>query len=276
MKRKIMITVAPVARVPNPDDEVINPLKPSDIADEVAACARAGASQVHLHVRTETGEITHLTDVYARTLDLIRDRSDILIQGSTGGFEKELNLDQRCSAIDDDRTQVASLNMGSLNFGEDLIFQNPETNIQYWAEKFYSRGVVPELEIFEAGMICTLKRFIEKGILKPPFHCNFPMGYYTGIQPSVESIMYMRNLLPDGCHFGITHNEMTDFSMVAASIALGAVKTRVGFEDSIYYAPGKKAKTNAVLVKKTAQLIEAMGFEVMSIAEARELYGAKS
>ena len=102
------------------------------------------------------------------------------------------------------------------------------------------------------------------------------MGYYTGIQPSVESILYMRNLLPDRCHFGITHNEMIDFSMVAASIALGAVKIRVGFEDSIYYAPGKKAKTNAVLVMKAAQLIEAMGCEVMGIAEAHELYGAKS
>jgi uncharacterized protein (DUF849 family) len=68
---------------------------------------------------------------------------------------------------------------------------------------------------------------------------------------------------------------MTDFSMAAASIALGAVKTRVGFEDSIYYAPGKKARTNSVLVKKMAQLVEAMGCEVMSTAEARELYGAK-
>jgi 3-keto-5-aminohexanoate cleavage enzyme len=68
---------------------------------------------------------------------------------------------------------------------------------------------------------------------------------------------------------------MTDFAIVAASIALGAVKARVGFEDSIYYAPGKKAKTNAVLVNKLAQLIEAMGYEVMSTAEAREMYGAK-
>ena len=275
MKRKIMITVAPVARVANPDDGVKNPLKPEEIAAEVFECAKAGASQVHLHVRMENGEITHLTDVYSRTLDMIRAKSDILIQGSTGGFEKELNLDERCSAIDDDRTQVASLNMGSLNFGEDLIFQNPEVNIEYWANKFYSRSVVPELEIFDAGMICTVKRFIEKGIFKPPLHCNFPMGYYTGIQPSVENIIHMRNTLPPGCNFGITHNAMTDFAMVAASITLGAIKTRVGFEDSIYYAPGQKASTNSVLVKKMAQLIESMGYEVMSTAEAHELYGAK-
>ena len=275
MKRKIMITVAPVARVANPDDDVINPLSPADIAEEVAECAKAGASQVHLHVRLENGEITHLTDAYSRTLDMIRAKSDILIQGSTGGFEKDLNLDERCSAIDDDRTQVASLNMGSLNFGEDLIFQNPEVNIKYWAKRFDSRGIVPELEIFDAGMICTVKRFIEKDIFKPPFNCNFAMGYYTGIQPSVENIIHMRNTLPAGCNFGITHNAMTDFSMAAASIALGAIKARVGFEDSIYYAPGKKAQSNSVLVKKMAQLIEAMGYEVMNSAEARELYGAK-
>ncbi len=275
MQRKIMITVAPVARVANPDDDVINPLSPADIAEEVAECANAGASQVHLHVRSENGEITHLTETYSHTLDMIRAKSDILIQGSTGGFEKELNLDERCSAIDDDRTQVGSLNMGSLNFGEDLIFRNPEVNIEYWAQRFASRGVVPELEIFDAGMICTVKRFIEKDIFKPPLNCNFAMGYYTGIQPSVENIIHMRNTLPAGCNFGITHNAMTDFSMVAASIALGASKARVGFEDSIFYAPGKKARSNSVLVKKLAQLIEAMGYEVMSIAEARKLYGAK-
>ncbi len=275
MKRKIMITVAPVARVPNPDDYVINPLKPKDIADEVFECAKAGASQVHLHVRTENGAITHLTDVYSRTLDMIREKSDIVIQGSTGGFEKELSLDERCSAINDDRTQVGSLNMGSLNLGEDLVFQNPEVNIEYWSRKFLSRGVVPELEIFDVGMISTVKRFIEKGILKPPFNCNFAMGYYAGIQPSVESIIHLRNTLPAGCNFGISHNEMKDFSIIAASIALGAVKTRVGFEDSIYYAPGKKARANTVLVQKMAELIEVMGFEVMSIAEARELYGVK-
>lgn len=275
MKRKIMITVAPVARVPNPDDDVINPLTPKDIADEVCKCARAGASQVHLHVRTENGEITHLTDVYSNTLDMIRGKSDILIQGSTGGFEKELSLDERCSAVDDDRTQVASLNMGSLNFGPDLIFQNPEVNIEYWAEKIYSRAIVPELEIFDAGMICTVRRFLEKGILKSPLRCNFAMGYYAGSQPSVESILHLRNMLPEGCSFGITHNDMSDFSIIAASLALGAIKTRVGFEDSIYYAPGKKAGTNTMLVLKMAELIKAMGFEVMSIAEARELYGVK-
>jgi 3-keto-5-aminohexanoate cleavage enzyme len=275
MKRKIMITVAPVARVANPDDEVINPLTPEDIAEEVSECAQAGASQVHLHVRMENGEITHLTDVYSHTLDLIRDKSDIIIQGSTGGFEKELNLDERCSAIDDDRTQVASLNMGSLNFGEDLIFQNPEVQIEYWAKRFLRRSVVPELELFDTGMICTLERFIEKGIFKPPLNCNFAMGYYTGIQPSVENIIHMRNSLPQGCNFGISHNAMTDFSIVAASIVLGAVKARVGFEDSIFYAPGKKARTNSVLVKKLAQLIETMGYEVMSTEEARDLYGAK-
>ncbi|MGD8293629.1 MAG: 3-keto-5-aminohexanoate cleavage protein [Desulfobacterales bacterium] len=275
MKRKIMITVAPVARVANPDDDVINPLTPEEIAEEVFECTQAGASQVHLHVRMENGEITHLTDVYSRTLDMIRDKSDILIQGSTGGFEKDLNLDERCSAIDDDRTQIASLNMGSLNFGEDLIFQNPEVDIEYWANRMYSRGVVPELEIFNAGMICTIERFIEKGVLKPPLNCNFPMGYYTSIQPTVESVIHMRNTLPPDCNFGITHNAMTDFSLVAASIALGAVKARVGFEDSIYYAPGQKGRTNAVLVRKMAQLIEAMGCEVMNTNEARELYGAK-
>ena len=86
MKNLLCHKSAPVARVANPDDNVINPWSPAEIAEEVAECARAGASQVHLHVRTENGEITRLTETYSHTLDLIRAKSDILIQGSTGGY----------------------------------------------------------------------------------------------------------------------------------------------------------------------------------------------
>ena len=268
-----MITVAPVARVANPDDDVVNPLTPEQVAEETLACARAGASQVHLHVRTETGEITHETDVYSRTLKLIRAESDIVIQGSTGGFEKELSLDQRCSAVDEDLTDVGSLNMGSLNITFDTPFNNSGPEIRYWAEKFADRNVIPELEIFDTGQMNIVGELIGKGVLRRPLSINFPMGYYASTQPAIESIIHMRNLMPEGAFFGITHNAMEDFTLLAASICAGANKIRVGFEDSLYYAPGSKARTNVVLVEKAAEMIRALGCEVMSIEEGRELYG---
>ena len=147
MAKRIMITVAPVARVANPTTRCQSLLTAEQVAAETLACAKAGAAQVHLHVRTATGEITHETDVYSDTLERIRRESAIVIQGSTGGFEKKLSLDERCSAINDDRTDVASLNMGSLNLGFDVAFVNTGAEIRYWAETFKRRNVVPELEV---------------------------------------------------------------------------------------------------------------------------------
>lgn len=275
MTRKIMITVAPVARVRNPDKDVVNPLTPEQVARETLECEQAGAAQVHLHVRTENGEITHETGVYSRTLELIRKDSRIIIQGSTGGFEKKLSIDERCSAVDDDRTDVASLNMGSFNIAYDIPFINTAAEIKYWAEKFYVRSVVPELEIFDTGMTNLVHDFLDQGILRRPLAVNFPMGYYASTQPQVESILRMRDLIPGGVAFGITHNAMEDFTLLAASIAAGASKVRVGFEDSLFYAPGKKARTNSELVQRAADMIRSLGCEVMSIEDARSMYGLK-
>jgi 3-keto-5-aminohexanoate cleavage enzyme len=273
MRRRIMITVAPVARESHPDPEVVNPLTPEEVAEETLACEAAGAAQVHLHVRTETGEITHRTEVYTRTLDLIRARSNIIIQGSTGGFEKKLSLDERCSALDDPRTDVASLNMGSFNIGFDLPFINTGTEVAHWAEKIYARKAVPELEVFDTGMMNLVHDLLGRGLLRRPLNINFPLGYFAGALPRVENIIHLRNLMPEGACFGVVHNAMTDFTILAASIAAGARKIRVGFEDSLYYAPGGKARTNVDLVRKAAEMIRALGCEPMPVDEAREMYG---
>ena len=273
MTRKIMITVAPVARVANPDDDVVNPLTPEQIAQETFDCAAAGASQVHLHVRTPTGEITSETETYSRTLDLIRDGSDIIIQGSTGGFEKSMSLDERCSAIDDSRTETASLNMGTFNITFDTPFINTGPDIEYWAEKFDSRNVKPELEVFDGGHMNIVRDLVGRGRIRTPASVNFALGCYGGAQPSLETVLFLRNLLPEGAHFGIAVNAMQDFTLTAASLAAGATKVRVGFEDSIFYAPGRKAQRNVVLVEKVADLVRSLGFDVMTVAEARAHLG---
>lgn len=273
MKRKVMITVAPVARIANPDDEVENPLTPEQVAKQTLACAAAGASQVHLHVRTEAGEMTSDTRVYSRTLDLIRAESDIIIQGSTGGFEKSLTLDERCSAIEDPRTDTASLNMGSLNITFDTPFINAGPEIEYWAGRFKVQNVKPELEVFDTGQMAIVHDFLTKGLLQSPLSINFPLGCYGGAPPTVESILHLRNLMPEGAEFGVAINAMRDFQLIAASVAAGATKVRVGFEDSIFHAPGQKARDNVVLVEKLAEMIRSLGCDIMSIPEARAHLG---
>ena len=131
----------------------------------------------------------------------------------------------------------------------------------------------PIIEVFDIGQIRTVNELIDEGVLEPPFNIGLPMGYYGSARACVEDLVHMHSLMPVQASFGIAHNDMKDFKMLAASIAAGASGVRVGYEDSIFYAPGEKGKTNVVLVEKVAEMIRALGCEIMSIDEARELMG---
>ncbi|MGD9269400.1 MAG: 3-keto-5-aminohexanoate cleavage protein [Desulfobacterales bacterium] len=266
--RKIIVAVAPTGKkikVPS-----VNPLTPVDIARQVIACEKAGASMVHMHVRDQQGEQTEdLTD-FSATLDLIRKDSDIVIQGSTGGLT-DLTLEQRCVALDDPRVEVASLNLGSINFGED-VYVNRMPDIRYWASRMADTRVVPELEIFAAGMLPAYMKLVKEGVLKPPYSIGFVLGVRWALPANSETLFFMKTLLPEkDVPWGVIHAGMQDFSLLATAIGMGASVVRVGFEDSAFYAPGQAAQTNAELVERIVSLIEQMGYEVASCDDAREI-----
>lgn len=270
MKRKIIIAVAPVGK--NIEPPSINPLSPEEVAAETIACTRAGASMVHLHVRDAAGEQTESLQDFSKTLDMIRESSDIIIQGSTGGLST-LSLEQRCVALNDPRVEVATLNMGSVNFGED-VYINRLSDIRYWAGRMIEKGVMPELEIFEAGMIPVAKRFISEKIVKPPYSFGFCLGFHWAIPPEPESLFFLKTILGKGDSWGVVHDGMHDLSLLAVAIGLGASLVRVGFEDSTVYAPGRTANTNAELVEQLAALVRQIGCDVATPAETREMLGA--
>jgi 3-keto-5-aminohexanoate cleavage enzyme len=270
--RKIIVALAPVGREVVPPS--INPLTPDEVAEEVIDCARAGASMVHLHVRDRQGEQTEDMTDFSRTLDLIRDSSDIIIQGSTGGLTT-LTLEQRCVSITDPRVEVASLNMGSVNFGED-VYTNRIPDIRYWAGRMAENNVVPEMEIFEAGMVLAAKMLIEEGTLKPPFYYNFALGAHWAAPADPGSIFYLSSLLPAGVPWSVVHDGMQDFSLLATAIGMGASAIRVGFEDSVQYAPGKIALNNVELVEKIVSLVLGIGYAVATPNEARAILGLMS
>ena len=276
MKRKIVVTVAPVCHVGKPVPEGSkNPLTPEEIAADVAACAKAGASMVHLHVRDLTGEQTFDMIQFSRTLDLIREQSDIVIQGSTGGLST-LSLEDRSVCLSEPRVEVASLNMGSVNFGES-VYINTLPEIRYWAGRMREEKVVPEMEIFDLSMVETCSKLADEGVLDRPMSYNFCLGKGTAsnLSDTPRNLQFMTALMePDG-HWGLNNDSMKDLHFLGLAIAMGASVVRVGFEDSFYYEEGKTAPTNAFLVEKLVELVRALGCEPATPEEAREILGIK-
>lgn len=268
-RRKIIVAVAPVGKAV--EAPAINPLTPEEVAQEVVGCALAGAAMVHLHVRDSQGEQTEDISDFSKTLDLIRESSDIIIQGSTGGLSS-LTLEERCVSVTDPRVEVASLNMGSVNFGEE-VYINRLPDIRYWADRMASNNVVPEMEIFEAGMVAASQMLIEEGTIKSPYYYNFALGAHWAAPADPGSLSYLSSLLPAGIPWSVVHDGMQDFALLATAIGLGASGVRVGFEDSGQYAPGKIAATNVQLVEKIVSLVRRIGYEVATPDEARDMLG---
>jgi 3-keto-5-aminohexanoate cleavage enzyme len=270
MKRKIVIAIAPVKDPDTPlPKQCLNPLTPEQVADQTINCAEAGASLVHLHVRDEKGKQTADLTHFSKTLDLIRRESDIIIQGSTGGLSS-LSLEERCVSVDDDRVEMASLNMGSTNFSDDAYI-NTLPDIRYWARRMLMKGIVPECEIFDLSMISTTRRLADEGLLRNPIHYGFALGFESSLDAKPYNLFYLRSLIPPTSTWGLVHNGMKDFTLIACAVSLGATVIRVGFEDSVHYSPNVIAESNVTLVKKIHDLVNHLGLDVAKESEAREI-----
>jgi len=269
MAQKIIVAVAPVGAHAQPGAR--KPVTPDEVAAAVIDAANAGASLVHLHVRDASGEQTADLSHFARTVDRIRSRSDIVLQVSTGGVSS-LSLEERCAGLAEPRVECASLNMGSANF-DDGVYVNTLPDIRYWASRMKAASIVPELEIFEGGMIDNVKIVQDEGLLPfAPFY-GFALGFRGALSASADHLFFLRGLLPPGAHWGLIHHGMQDQSVLAAAAALGADAIRVGYEDSALCGPARIAASNAVLVEHAVSLVRQMGLEIASPAEARQRLG---
>ena len=272
--RKIIVTVAPVCHVGKKIPAGCkNPLTPEEITEDVLNCYKAGACEVHLHTRDLKGEQTFELDVFRDTIRRIHEHSDMIIQGSTGGLST-LTLEERCVCLDVPEVEVASLNMGSVNFGE-TVYVNTLPDIRFWAKRLKETNTIPEMELFDLSMVETCSRLADEGVLERPLHYNFCVGPGGSsiLAATGRNLCFLTQLCESGTSWGITHDSMQDFSILACAIGMGANAVRVGFEDSFYHAPGKLARTNAELVEKLVALIRAMGCEPATPDEARAMQG---
>lgn len=262
--KKVMLCVAPVSHLVKGSR-----LNPEEVAQEVIACAKAGASMVHLHVRDEMGnqcfDLTHFT----KTLDIIRSQSDILIQGSTGGMSA-LSLEDRCVSLREPRVQTASLNMGSTNFGED-VYINTAPDIRFWSGEIDKYDVLPEFEVFEPGMINNTLSLAKEGIFaRKPWLFNIALGFEGAIPASPDALYFMVRMLPKDALWGLSIHGMTDLSLHCMALALGADFIRVGFEDGISVSGGGH-DDNVAQVRAAAKLIELSGNQVAAPADMRKI-----
>lgn len=261
--RKVIISVAPVA---GPD-----PLIPEVLAEDVAKCVEYGASMCHLHCKTREGKLTADTANLKQAFELILNKTDVVVQASTGGVS-DMNIQERCNPLDYERVESASLNGGSTNLGE-AVYRNSFDDIRYCAGKCYEKGVIPETEVFDIGMIHNVEMVRKEVPMRTPVFYNLVFGHKGGMQPTVEELMAFRSFVPKDAMWGVTHFGRDNWTFLSAAIAAGATIVRIGFEDSRFLKEGVTADYNYQEVQYLAELIRKMGLKVATPDEAREIMG---
>lgn len=260
---RVLISVAPVSAADTHID-------PAAIAADVLACAKAGAAMVHLHVRNEKGQLTPDLTVFKETAERIREQSDIIIEASTGGVS-DLTIEERCQPLYYDKVEACSLNVGSTNLG-NAVYRNPIPEVKYCVQQILAQHKTPEVEVFELGHIAMMQQLQQEFGVPEPLLYTIVLGHPGEAPATPEALMAMRQFLPAGAVWGITHAYRRDFGIIAAALGLGACTVRIGFEDSAYLTPDQPASANAPLVGKTAALIRAMDKEIMTPAQARACF----
>lgn len=251
-----------------------NPAVPytvEEIANEAYDAYKAGASIIHLHVRYDDGTPTQDVERFRECFEAIRAKCpDVIIQPSTGGAVGMSN-DERLQPITL-MPEMATLDCGTCNFGGDDIFVNTENMIKDFGEKMIARGIKPEVEVFDKGMIDMANRLCKKGYIKAPMHFDFVMGVNGGISGEPRDLVFMKESIPQGSTWTVAGVGRYEFPMAVMGILMGG-HVRVGFEDNVYISKGVLAKSNAELVEKVVRLAKEFGREIATPDEAREILG---
>jgi len=266
---KLIITAALSGAEVTREQQPALPVTPDEIAAAAEACHQAGAAIVHVHARRPDGTPTQDKAVYAEIIAKVRARCDIIVQVSTGGAVG-MTAEERLQPVEL-KPEMATLSMGSVNFGND-VFINLPTDMEIFARAMQERGVKPEFEIFDSGMLTALQRWLKKGIVTAPVHVDFVLGVPGAMAGTAESLMFLRSQLPTGATWTVAGIGAAQLPLGVMAIALGG-HVRVGFEDNVYFRKGELASSNAQLVERIARISREMDRPVASPDEARTILG---
>jgi 3-keto-5-aminohexanoate cleavage enzyme len=264
----VVITVAPTGAEVTRTDNPALPHTPAEIAADVLACAEAGASVAHLHVREEDGAPSARTELFSETIVRIRERSDVVTMVSTGGAVW-MPMEDRMAGLDA-APDMAGVETGSMNFGEEPFVTVP-ADARRVVERAGELGIALEAEMFDVGHVVEAMRMVERGELPRPLRANLVFGVPGGVDASPEALDAMLRPLPAATHWSITAVGRHQRRMLALAILRGAGGIRVGFEDGVYLRRGVLAASNSELVVDVAELVRTLGRTVATVGDAREL-----
>ncbi|MBO9377395.1 3-keto-5-aminohexanoate cleavage protein [Sphingomonas histidinilytica] len=284
-----IVTCAVTGNLTTPDQTPYLPITPKQIAESALEAASAGAAIVHLHVRhPDTGAPSMELAHYSEAVDRIRQANpDLILNVTTGPGGRYvpseddparagpgttlLRPELRVEHIGELRPEICTLDLNTMNSGRAVVINTP-ANIRRMARVIREAGVKPEIELFDSGDIALLADLVADGTLEPAPLCSFVMGVKYGFQPSPETILYARGLLPAGSAFTAFGIGRAAYPAVAQSLLAGG-HVRVGLEDSVYLDRGVLAPSNAALVERARIIVEALGSRVAKPAEARAILG---
>ena len=265
---KLIITVAGVGAETTKEAQPALPVTAAEIGADAARCREAGASMYHLHVRDAAGSPTQAREVFAAAIEAIRERTDIIVQTSTGGA-MGMSADERLQPLDLD-PEMASLTTGTTNFGDDVFFNDTALMTEFYT-RMQKKGVRPEFEIFEAGQMDNALRLVKQlGPAGPLLHWDFVLGVPGSMSGESRNLVFLVDRVPPGSTWTTTGIGRWHMPITMTALALGG-NVRLGFEDNIFLHKGVKAKENAELVGRVARLAQEWDRACATPDEARRI-----
>jgi len=300
--KSVIITCAVTGGIHTPTMSPHLPVTPQQIAAEAIAASEAGASIIHLHARNpENGRPTADPDVFMQFLPVIKQSTDAVINISTGGG-LGMTLDERLAAARRASPEMASLNMGSMNFGifpmldkytswentwepeflemtKDFIFKNTFNDIETVLKDLgEGHGTRFEMECYDLGHLYTVAHFVDKGLIKPPFFLQLIYGILGGAGAEIDNLVHMNTvadrLFGDDYEWSVLAAGKNQMGFATTAGLLGG-NLRVGLEDSLYIGKGELARSNADQVSKICRIVEDLSLTVATPEEARQRLALK-
>ncbi|GAA4331087.1 3-keto-5-aminohexanoate cleavage protein [Pigmentiphaga soli] len=299
--REVIITCAVTGSIHTPSMSPHLPVTPEEIAAASIEAAAAGAAIVHLHARDPAdGRPTQDPELFRRFLPPIRQACDVVVNLTTGGAPT-MSVEERLQPALQLKPEVASLNMGSMNFGlyemldrykefkydwerpylagsDERIFKNTFKDIAYILESCSDNGTRFEIECYDIGHLYTAAHFLDRGLIKPPLLIQSVFGLRGGIGPHPEDVLHMKRtadrLFGDALVWSVLGAGRQQMFVAVQSAVMGG-HVRVGLEDSLWLGPGRLAQSNAEQVSKIRRILEELGLEIATPARARALLQLK-